>query len=850
MEHGVQTGQVREFYLPELPRLLPVAYHPDAARIEFTSNGWIRRWLGDTFAAEADLAFFLRQRNGIYGPLTVPAAERQRAQDIADWYQYVTVIDSFVSDRSALGASDTAAREVFAALMAEFRGAAPPAADGGRYGAAGRDLWRRISPGLSRAQVRRFGDSLEAFLRGCATEIKAKLTGEVPDYEACLAVRLDSFGCDFIELMTEYGAAVDMTEFIGELADVHLHCRRQMIIVNDLLSWRKEHAQDDKMTVVRVLIEREGYDLQPAVDRLCGLVEHHERAYIAARDEVLAGPLGGREDIRAYLRGLDHLIGGSQEFEYLTPRYYGDGSVWDGSTHGWLDLDAPVARFRETPRSPATESTVDIGNDAARCPVPHGPPASREKRANQEPRKPADRPQRTFAVAPGAVPVLGHALQLWRRPLGFLKQLPALGDLVEIRLGSRPAYLACHPDVVMQVLLDSRTFDKGGPLFEKARLLVGNGLVSSEWEDHRHQRRMLQPAFHHARMRGYVSLMAEEIDAVTDAWHEGEAFDVSDAMHALTLRITARTMFGTTVGDRAIPEVAYCMPIIMRGVYQRMVAPVGWHEKVPTPGNRRFDAVRARMHDVIRETIEDTRRSAVDRGDLLSILVNARDDETGGKLTDEEIYDQVMTLLIGGTETTGNTMAWVFHILGQHPEVERRLHAEIDDVLGGRAPGFDDLPRLTFTWQVLQETLRMYPPAWLLTRTTTKETELAGRRIAPGSIVMYSPYAQGHNPALFPDPEVFDPDRWLPERAKGLPRGAMVPFSMGNRKCIGDTFGQAETTLTLATIATGWRLRPQAGAGPQTAVPKASLGTGRLLMLPRRRDRSPVSAPPVLTDVR
>lgn len=808
-------GQV---YLPELPRLLPFAYHPKAAPIEFASNGWVRRFLGECFRDEADLLFFLRQRNGIYGPLTVPAATDQRAQDIADWYQYVTVIDSFVSDTSGIGASVDQARALFSAIVADFASDAA-STHSTPYITAGRDLWRRISPGLSEAQVRRFAASFETFLRGCAAEIHAKLANEVPDYETCMDIRTESFGCDFIELMTEYGAGVDMSGLEGDLADVHFHCRRQMIIINDLLSWRKEHAQDDKMTVVRVLTEKEGFSEQEAFFRLRDLTEKHEKAYITAKESVLAGPLGSRPEVAAYLTALDYLMGGSQEFEYLTPRYFGDGSAWDGSTHGWIELDADVTRFRPEPilaPGPAAEAVPGT------CPVPHdqkAPPSGY-----------------TVARARGDVPVLGHALHLWRRPLEFLRGLPAQGDLVEIAIGPKPAFLACHPDLVLRVLLEAKTFDKGGPLFEKARLLVGNGLVSSEWEDHRRQRRLLQPAFHASRMPGYTKLMVDEIDAVTGAWRNGEALDISDAMHALTLRITGRTMFSTKVGDRAIPEVAYCMPIIMRGVYTRMTAPFGWLEKIPTPGNRRFDAVRARMHGVIADTIEDQRQAAADRGDLLSILVSATDSETGTGLSDEEIYDQVMTLLIGGTETTGNTLSWVFHLLARHPDIEEQLHAEIDAALpGGRLPSFDDLPKLDFTWRVLNETLRMYPPAWLLTRTTTRSTDLGGQRIEPGTIVMYSPYALGHNPAIFSDPETYDPDRWLPERAAGIPRGAMVPFSAGNRKCIGDVFGQAETTLTLATIAARWKLRHVPGAGPQTAVPKASLGTGPLLMTPLRR---------------
>ena len=423
------------------------------------------------------------------------------------------------------------------------------------------------------------------------------------------------------------------------------------------------------------------------------------------------------------------------------------------------------------------------------------------------------------------MPVLGHALKMWRRPLQFIASLPAQADLVELRFGPRRAYLAASPEMTMAVLLDARTFDKGGPLFDKARALVGNGLVSSGFDDHRTQRRMVQPAFHRSRMPGYAALMREEIDTTVRSWQPGVPFDVSDAMHALTLRITARTIFATTVGDQAVEVVSRCMPLIMRGVYQRMVAPLGWKEKLPLPGNRRYNSVRAEMHEVITETIRAWRRDGTDHGDVLSILVGNQG------LSDDEVYDQVMTMLIGGTETTGNTMAWVFHLLSQHPEVERRLHGELATVLGGRLPDFEDLPRLEYTWRVLTETLRMYPPAWLLTRVATRDTELAGHPLPAGAIVLYSPYALSHDSRHFDDPERFDPDRWLPERAADVPRGAMVPFSAGNRQCIGEAFGQAETTLALAGIASRWRLLAGSGT-PGGGRPRASLGTGPLFMTP------------------
>ncbi|MCK9924938.1 cytochrome P450 [Frankia sp. AgPm24] len=442
----------------------------------------------------------------------------------------------------------------------------------------------------------------------------------------------------------------------------------------------------------------------------------------------------------------------------------------------------------------------------------------------------------TFAVADGRVPGLGHAPALMRRPLDFLAGLPAQGDLVEISLGPRRAYLACHPDLVNEVLVRTRVYDKGGPLFDKVRLLIGDGLVSAPWEVHRRLRRLMQPAFHHGRLDGYLQLMAEEIDRVLSTWRAGQAIDVNEALHSLTLRITARTMFATDVAEsRILNEVAACMPIIMRGVYQRTVAPVDWWEKLPLPGNRRFDQVRARMLAVIGETIELQRRDGTDHGDLLSILVAARDGDEAARLSDAEVFDQVMTLLIGGTETTANAIGWVLHVLAQNPPVEAAVHAEIAGVLersGGDTPGVADIAAFDYTGRVLQETLRLYPPAWVLTRVTTQDTDLGGRHLPRGSIVLYSPYAMGHSGALFADPEHFDPDRWLPARAREIPPGAFTVFGGGSRKCIGDTFGLAEATLTIANIAHRFWLRPVPGARPHTAIPRASLGTGPYPMVP------------------
>ncbi|MBC2900540.1 terpene synthase family protein [Streptomyces cupreus] len=334
------------FFLPELPRLLPVAYHPKAAQIEFRSNAWLRRYLSGCFVGEGDLLKFLRERVGLYGPLIAPTADEQHALDLADFYHFVAVIDTMAADHSGLGASHCGARDVFDRIIADFAAVIEPGmSDNSPFGPAARDLWLRISAGLTPHQVERFRTSMSSFLRGVASELPYQLNGSVPDYDTYMAVRRDSFGCDFILLLTEYSLAVDMTELAAspQFAKVHAHAMRQLILVNDVLSLRKELG--DPMNAVRVLRRHNGLTLQQAVDAVCELAERHERAYIAARDAVRYGPFGAHTDVRTYLEGLDHLLAGSQEYEYLTPRYFGDGSVWDGSTSGWVSLTAPIARF-------------------------------------------------------------------------------------------------------------------------------------------------------------------------------------------------------------------------------------------------------------------------------------------------------------------------------------------------------------------------------------------------------------------------------------------------------------------------------------------------------------------------
>ncbi|MFJ8474435.1 cytochrome P450 [Kitasatospora sp. NPDC094011] len=410
----------------------------------------------------------------------------------------------------------------------------------------------------------------------------------------------------------------------------------------------------------------------------------------------------------------------------------------------------------------------------------------------------------TSVTAPRALPLLGHAPALIRNPLAFVAGLAAHGDLVRLRLGPVDAYVACHPDLVRRLLTEDRTYDKGGIVVEKAREAFGNGLATCPAAAHRRQRRMLQPAFHRDRLPGYAALMAEEIAGTTAGWRDGDTVDVPAAMYRLSTAVTARCLFAAHERAGSLPVHA-CMDEVAHGVARRMMLPLPGADRIPTPGNRRFARARQDLREITRRLTADYRAAGTDHHDLLSVLLGARD-EDGQGLTDEEIHDQVVTFLLAGMETTAATLSWAWTLLAANPAVRDRLHAELDTVLDGRPARHQDLPALPLTARIVSETLRLYPPAWILSRTAATATELGGHPLPAGATLLYSPYLLHRRADLFPCPDRFDPDRWL-TTARPAP-GNYTPFGLGARRCIGDAFGTTEAALALATIAARWTVTP------------------------------------------
>ena len=415
----------------------------------------------------------------------------------------------------------------------------------------------------------------------------------------------------------------------------------------------------------------------------------------------------------------------------------------------------------------------------------------------------------TDTVAPGRLPLLGHTLSLLRQRFDFTSGLREHGDLVKIYLGPMPAYVVTTPELVHEVLVTQAGKFVQGILFDRFRPHLGNGVAMSNGAFHLRQRRLLQPAFHRERIAHYASTMVDSASAASAEWRAGQVVEVYQAMQQLAVTVLGRTLFATDLGAAAIAEAQRSVPILVKQVVARALSP-GFLAALPIPGNRAFDAATARFRTVVTEVIAAARAEGTDNGDLLSMLLLATDADTGESMSEAQVYDEVVTILTGGTDTIGLALGWFFHEVGRDPEIERRFHAELDEVVGGGVPTIDDLPKLGYTRQIVNEVLRVYP-IWLLMRRTNTDVELAGTHLPAGTEIVYSPHALHHDPRNFPDPDRFDPDRWAPDRVGEIPKGAYVPFGAGGRQCIGNAFAHTEVALVAATIAARWRLVPVPG---------------------------------------
>ncbi|OKK22033.1 cytochrome [Streptomyces sp. CB00455] len=437
-------------------------------------------------------------------------------------------------------------------------------------------------------------------------------------------------------------------------------------------------------------------------------------------------------------------------------------------------------------------------------------------------------------VAPGRLPLLGHVLQLWRQPIGFLESLREYGGVVRLDIGTWPVHVLTSPEHVHAVLVGQAQQFGRGRVFDRLRPMFGNGIVTTDGEFHRKQRRMIQPAFHRGHIAEYAEVMCRQAESMSASWTAGREVSMVNETRQYALSSVAEMIFSGDLSRPAVAEVHRSLPIVLEGMLVRAVMPKSL-DRLPIGLNRRFDEAAARLRRIIDQVIAQypAQEGAGERHDLLSLLLSSVDADTGARMSPEQVRDEVIAIMFAGTETSATTLAWIFHELGRHPGVEERLHAEVDAVVGPRSVQPSDLPKLTYTHHVFQEALRLHSPL-LFTRRALAPLTLGGVAIPAGAEVAYSPYALHRDPALFRDPMAFDPDRWQ-EDAKDRPRDhRYVPFGAGQHKCIGDSFAVAEILTAVATVASRWRLTPAPGVTVRE-VPAGIPQPSELPMIPVAR---------------
>lgn len=439
-------------------------------------------------------------------------------------------------------------------------------------------------------------------------------------------------------------------------------------------------------------------------------------------------------------------------------------------------------------------------------------------------------PPGDFLMPPGPEGSLltGNLLDYTRDHLGFLTWCAReYGDVTRLRFVNVPVYLLNHPDHIEYVLVrNNRNFIKSRG--ERVSLgFLGQGLLTSEGSFWRRQRRLAQPAFHRERVAAYGEVMVESAERMVATWRDGEARDVHRYMMRLTLEIVAKTLFGVPLQPAEFEEIGGALAVIVERFTGRGGVFFQIPERIPTPGNLRFKRALATLDALIYGIIQGRRvngeangEEADDRGDLLSMLLAARDEETGEGMGDKQLRDEVMTIFLAGHETTANALSWTWRLLARHPDIENRLHDELEEVLAGRLPAIGDLSRLKYTDAILKESLRLYPPAWAFGREAVENCEIGGYHVPAGTQLLMSQWVMHRDPRYYEDPLEFRPERWLDGSTNMLPKYAYFPFGGGPRLCIGQSFAKMEAILLLTTIARGFRLRTAPGerVTPQPSI--------------------------------
>src|SRR5256885_3874806 len=370
-----------------------------------------------------------------------------------------------------------------------------------------------------------------------------------------------------------------------------------------------------------------------------------------------------------------------------------------------------------------------------------------------------------------------------RGPLPFFQKLAErYGDISYFRLGPQQAFFFNHPDYIKDILVTNHQNFMKGLALQRAKRLLGEGLLTSEGDFHRRQRRLAQPAFHRLRIASYADVMTAYAPQTHRSWNDHETLDISKEMMSLTLGIVGKTLFDADVVSDA-HEVGEAMTVLME-LFNTITLP--FYEilqKLPLPQFRRFDRARLRLDAIIFRLIEERRRRGQDRGDLLSMLLLAQDTEgDGGQMSDAQLRDELLTIFLAGHETTSNALTWTWYLLSQNPQVESKLHQEIDEVLQGRLPAFEDVARMKYTEMVLAESMRLYPPAWAIGRMALNDFPIGGYVVPKKSLVLMSQYVMHRDPRYFAEPLQFNPERWSAGARETRPQFSYFPFGGGPRR--------------------------------------------------------------------